>query len=145
MTIIKRTDLGRPLTWDELDNNFAQVDSLVTTASTAVETATTQARAASGFADIASTASQDAQNAAAVAGSAASAAVAGIYSDLASSDAGKGASLVTYNDITVGIKLGDFKSATEWGYIGDGTYHPLSEKFSTVAAALDELVDDDLS
>lgn len=98
MTIIKRADLGRPLTWDELDNNFAQVDSLVTTASTAVETATTQAQAASGFAMQASQSSQDAQTAAASAGSAAEAAVAGIYSDFASNDAGKGASLVETKD-----------------------------------------------
>ena len=36
MTIIKRADLGRPLTWDELDNNFRQVDELTAAASAAV-------------------------------------------------------------------------------------------------------------
>lgn len=99
MTIIKRTNLGRPLTWNELDSNFAQVDSLVNQASIAVGTATTQAQAASGFADTASRASQDAQAAAAIAESA----VADVYSDLASNN---GASLVgTMDGITVQEEL----------------------------------------
>lgn len=46
MTIIKRADLGRPLTWDELDSNFAQVDSLSSEAAIAVSTATIQAQQA---------------------------------------------------------------------------------------------------
>lgn len=122
MTIIKRADLGRPLTWDELDNNFAQVDSLVTTASTAVETATTQAQAASGFANAASQSSQEAQTAAASAGSAAEAAVAGIYSDFASSDVGKGASLVELESgRSVQDKSTEYLSAKDLGANGDGT------------------------
>lgn len=46
MTIIKRTTLGRPLTWQELDDNFSQVDGLVTQAAASVNAATTQAQAA---------------------------------------------------------------------------------------------------
>jgi len=115
MTIIKRADLGRPLTWDELDDNFDQVDSLVSTAANAVQTATTQAQAASGFADTASTASQEAQDAAITAGSAASAAVAGIYSDFASTDVGKGASLVKLTTgRTVESKLSEFVSIMDF-------------------------------
>ena len=46
MTIIKRADLGRPLTWDELDDNFQQVDDLSATASAAVSSASASATAA---------------------------------------------------------------------------------------------------
>lgn len=60
MTIIKRAEIGRPLTWDELDNNFSQVDALVTTASGAVQSAVTQAQAASDFASAASTSATEA-------------------------------------------------------------------------------------
>lgn len=46
MTIIKRADLGRPLTWDELDDNFQQVDNLTAAASAAVSSAAASATAA---------------------------------------------------------------------------------------------------
>lgn len=46
MTIIKRADLGRPLTWDELDDNFQQVDNLTAAASAAVSSAAASAAAA---------------------------------------------------------------------------------------------------
>lgn len=46
MTIIKRADLGRPLTWDELDDNFQQVDDLTAAASAAVSSAAASATAA---------------------------------------------------------------------------------------------------
>lgn len=47
MTFIKRADLGRPLTWDELDSNFEQVDSYASAASAAASAAQTQAGNAS--------------------------------------------------------------------------------------------------
>lgn len=50
MTIIKRADLGRPLTWDELDDNFRQVDELTASASAAVSSASAFAIAAAGSA-----------------------------------------------------------------------------------------------
>lgn len=50
MTIIKRADLGRPLTWDELDDNFQQVDDLTAAASAAVSSASASATAAAGSA-----------------------------------------------------------------------------------------------
>lgn len=46
MTIIKRADLGRPLTWGELDDNFQQVDNLTAAASAAVSSASASATAA---------------------------------------------------------------------------------------------------
>ena len=46
MTIIKRADVGRPLTWDELDDNFQQVDDLTAAASAAVSSAAASATAA---------------------------------------------------------------------------------------------------
>lgn len=50
MTIIKRADLGRPLTWNELDDNFQQVDDLTAAASAAVSSAAASATAAAGSA-----------------------------------------------------------------------------------------------
>lgn len=50
MTIIKRADLGRPLTWDELDDNFRQVDNLTAAALAAVSSAAASATAAAGSA-----------------------------------------------------------------------------------------------
>lgn len=50
MTIIKRADLGRPLTWDELDDNFQQVDDLTAAAAAAVSSASASATAAAGSA-----------------------------------------------------------------------------------------------
>lgn len=68
MTIIKRADLGRPLTWDELDDNFQQVDNLTAAASAAVSSASAAATSAAGSAVAA------ANSATAAAGSAADAA-----------------------------------------------------------------------
>lgn len=68
MTIIKRADLGRPLTWDELDDNFQQVDDLTAAASAAVSSASAAATSAAGSAVAA------ANSATAAAGSAADAA-----------------------------------------------------------------------
>lgn len=74
MTIIKRADLGRPLTWDELDDNFQQVDNLTAAASAAVSSAAASATAAAGSAtnslNSASSASGSAADAAASAASA---------------------------------------------------------------------------
>lgn len=103
MTIIKRTTLGRPLTWAELDNNFEQVDSLVQQSSEAVNTATTAA--------------QQAQSAAATAG----VAVDAFKQDLASTSAGKGASLVKLqNGHTVQDKANSYPDALDKGAVGDG-------------------------
>lgn len=74
MTIIKRADLGRPLTWDELDDNFRQVDDLTAAASAAVSSAAASATAAAGSAanslNSANSASGSAADAAASAASA---------------------------------------------------------------------------
>lgn len=74
MTIIKRADLGRPLTWDELDDNFQQVDDLTAAASAAVSSAAASAAAAAGSAanslNSANSASGSAADAAASAASA---------------------------------------------------------------------------
>lgn len=74
MTIIKRADLGRPLTWGELDDNFQQVDDLTAAASAAVSSATASATAAAGSAtnslNSANSASSSAADAAASAASA---------------------------------------------------------------------------
>ncbi|WPJ52236.1 tail fiber [Klebsiella phage vB_KpnM_KpVB3] len=74
MTIIKRADLGRPLTWDELDDNFRQVDDLRAAASAAVSSASASATAAAGSAtnslNSANSASSSAADAAASAASA---------------------------------------------------------------------------
>nr|DAR38679.1 MAG TPA: tail spike [Caudoviricetes sp.] len=67
MTIIKRSDLGRPLTWDELDENFQQVDELTATASVAVSSASVSATAATGSAVDAANSAADATNSAAAA------------------------------------------------------------------------------
>ncbi|HGV0794627.1 TPA: hypothetical protein ACNBW6_003848 [Escherichia coli] len=65
MTIIKRADLGRPLTWDELDNNFRQVDELTAAASAAVSNASVSATAATGSAVASANSATDAANSAA--------------------------------------------------------------------------------
>jgi hypothetical protein len=74
MTIIKRADLGRPLTWDELDDNFQQVDNLTAAASAAVSSAAASAVAAAGSAtnslNSANSAASSADDAAASAASA---------------------------------------------------------------------------
>jgi len=65
MTIIKRADLGRPLTWDELDDNFQQVDDLTAAASAAVLSASASATAAASSAAASATSATDAANSAA--------------------------------------------------------------------------------
>ncbi|YP_010684622.1 tail protein [Escherichia phage ZCEC13] len=65
MTIIKRADLGRPLTWDELDDNFQQVDNLTAAASAAVSSAAASATAAATSATASATSATDAANSAA--------------------------------------------------------------------------------
>ncbi|QWY14554.1 tailspike protein [Klebsiella phage BUCT_49532] len=65
MTIIKRADLGRPLTWDELDDNFQQVDDLTAAASAAVSSASASATAAASSATASATSATDAANSAA--------------------------------------------------------------------------------
>lgn len=65
MTIIKRADLGRPLTWDELDDNFQQVDNLTAAASAAVSSASASATAAASSAASSATSATDAANSAA--------------------------------------------------------------------------------
>ena len=73
MTIIKRADLGRPLTWDELDDNFRQVDDLRAAASagtSAAASATAAAGSATNSLNSANSASSSAADAAASAASA---------------------------------------------------------------------------
>lgn len=65
MTIIKRADLGRPLTWDELDDNFRQVDNLTASASAAVSSASASATAAAGSAALSANSATDAAGSAA--------------------------------------------------------------------------------
>lgn len=65
MTIIKRSDLGRPLTWAELDDNFAQVDSLTAAAASAVSGAEASATAAAGSATASATSATSAADSAA--------------------------------------------------------------------------------
>lgn len=65
MTFIKRADLGRPLTWDELDSNFEQVDSYAAAASASAGAAQTQAQSASQSASQALQSQQAAEAAAA--------------------------------------------------------------------------------
>ena len=65
MTFIKRADLGRPLTWDELDSNFQQVDSYAAAASASASAAQTQAQSASQSAQQALQSQQAAETAAA--------------------------------------------------------------------------------
>ena len=65
MTIIKRVDLGRPLTWDELDDNFRQVDNLTASASAAVSSASASATAAASSATASAASATDAANSAA--------------------------------------------------------------------------------
>lgn len=70
MTFIKRADLGRPLTWDELDSNFQQVDSYAAAASASASAAQTQAQNSSQSAQQALQYQQAAETAAASAESA---------------------------------------------------------------------------
>lgn len=70
MTFIKRADLGRPLTWDELDSNFEQVDTYAASAASSANAAQTQAQSASQSAQQALQYQQAADAAAAAAGGA---------------------------------------------------------------------------
>lgn len=70
MTIIKRSEIGRPLTWNELDNNFEEVDSLIQSASAAVTSAAASAEQSAASASTSSDASRDASESAALAQSA---------------------------------------------------------------------------
>ena len=65
MTLVKRADLGRPLTWDELDSNFEQVDSYAAAASASASAAQTQAQSSSQSAQQAFQYQQAAESAAA--------------------------------------------------------------------------------
>lgn len=65
-----------------------------------------------------------------------------IYTDLASTAAGKGTELVFNKSNLAGAvarsqhdKNSDFRTLEDFGAIGDGTLHPLSERFSTLTAA----------
>lgn len=64
MSIVKREGLGRPMTWPELDGNFATVQTLTDQASVSANAAATQAQAAGVFADNASVSEQAAANSA---------------------------------------------------------------------------------
>ncbi|HIB0235174.1 TPA: hypothetical protein ACWSRY_004857 [Escherichia coli] len=75
MTIIKRADLGRPLTWDELDNNFQQVDELTAAASSAVSSASASAVAAAGSATASANSANNASSSAADAAASAASAI----------------------------------------------------------------------
>lgn len=66
MTIIKRANLGRPLTWDELDSNFSQVEDIVSDANAVLAEATAQAQSAQQSANSASQSVTQANQAVAV-------------------------------------------------------------------------------
>lgn len=62
--------------------------------------------------------------------------------DLLATDDGMGASLVAFKRTEVAVaarnvsaKLEEYASVMDFGAIGDGSYHPLSQRFSTLAAA----------
>lgn len=65
-----------------------------------------------------------------------------IYTDLASTSAGKGTELIFNKSPLAGAvarsqhdKNSDFRTLEDFGAIGDGINHPLSERFSTLTAA----------
>ncbi len=65
-----------------------------------------------------------------------------VYTDLASTATGKGTDLVFTKSLLAGSvarsqhdKNSDFRTLEDFGAIGDGTNHPLSERFSTLTAA----------
>lgn len=94
MTIVKRTGLGRAMTWSELDGNWDQVvESTAAAQQSAALAAASQAAAATSEANAAQSAS-DAASQAEAAGT--------LRTDLASTDAGKGLSLVSAEDGTSG-------------------------------------------
>ena len=94
MTITKRTGLGRPMTWSELDANWDQVESSTTAAqqSAALASASESAAADSATAAAASAATASDQATAAAA----------LRTDLASTEEGKGLSLSVAEDGTTG-------------------------------------------
>lgn len=94
MTIVKRTGLGRAMTWSELDGNWDQVvESTAAAQQSAALAAASQAAAATSATSAAQSAS-DAASQAEAAGT--------LRTDLASTDAGKGMSLVSAEDGTNG-------------------------------------------
>lgn len=142
MTIIKRKELGRPLTWDELDSNFQQVDNLVLESNAAVQSATTQANLALGYANQSSASATSAAASAASAGSAVDAAIANVYSTLGTTGTGKGTRLLATKSPLAGAverwqhdKNTDAVSVLDFGATLDGTLRPLSQRFSTLSAA----------
>ena len=99
MTIVKRTGLGRAMTWSELDGNWDQVvESTAAAQQSAALAAASQAAAATSEANAAQSAS-DAASQAEAAGT--------LRTDLASTDAGKGLSMVSAEDGTNGQTLFD--------------------------------------
>lgn len=99
MTIVNRTGLGRPLSWAELDGNFAQVQESTTAAQQS-------ASLAAASQDAAATSESNAAASASEASSQAVAAAA-LRIDLASTDAGKGMSLSVAEDGTNGQEFYD--------------------------------------
>ncbi|QHJ84229.1 MAG: hypothetical protein [Caudoviricetes sp.] len=94
MTIVKRTGLGRAMTWSGLDGNWDQVvESTAAAQQSAALAAASQAAAATSATSAAQSAS-DAANQAEAAGT--------LRTDLASTDTGKGMSLVSAEDGTNG-------------------------------------------
>lgn len=94
MTIVKRTGLGRAMTWSELDGNWDQV---VESTAAAQQSAALAAASQTAAATSASSAAQSASDAANQAE-----ATATLRTDLASTDAGKGMSMVSAEDGTNG-------------------------------------------
>lgn len=94
MTIVKRTGLGRAMTWSELDGNWDQVvESTAAAQQSAALAAASQAAAATSEVNAAQSAS-DAASQAEAAGT--------LRTDLTSTDAGKGLSMVSAEDGTNG-------------------------------------------
>lgn len=94
MTIVKRTGLGRAMTWSELDGNWDQVvESTAAAQQSAALAAASQAAAAVSETNAAQSAS-DAASQAEAAGT--------LRTDLASTDTGKGLSLISAEDGTSG-------------------------------------------
>mgnify|MGYP001329746327 CR=1 FL=1 len=94
MTIVKRTGLGRAMTWSELDGNWDQVVESTAAAQQSAALAAASQTAAAASATSAAQSASDAANQAE--------ATATLRTDLASTDAGKGLSLVSAEDGTNG-------------------------------------------
>lgn len=142
MTFIKRADLGRPLTWDELDSNFEQVDSYAAAASASASAAQTQAQSSSQSAQQALQYQQAAETAAA----SAEGAVDDFKDELSSS----GVPIVDDSRVFVQqpfvgaiVRSQHDKNAenitpTDFGAIGDGVAND-STKFSALEAVISGL------